>query len=306
MVSLTRTPPSIDEAITDAMITEEHLHPSIVFTGPSGSHRYAGLTFGSAGNGQTVIVGALAGPITYTFVNVLGVPAPNNVEVLIQGTLDLTIRKLAQAIQGVNDPANIAYGGGVPFANPDVYGKYTGQRFAIGASQHPAGSSISFQDIVGDVTDIANAMTLITTTIGSTLTAFARMYSTRYLLTGNAVLLNNRMAGPYQTLIPIGASGPYKYDPSIIIVEGASSGAMVIEGDLYWSLDEVTFSLLESGLNLSFGSGGGVNVGSQQFLCNMQRVPVGAGIYIKCRSNGTLITDWVDLKLQIHQYASGL
>ena len=99
------------------------------------------------------------------------------------------------------------------------------------------------------------------------------------------------------------------YDPSLIIVEGTTLPALVVlEADVYYSLDEVTFVLLVESLNVSFNGGQGANLsaGSQQFVAPHDRCPEGAGLYLKLRSNGTVNTDTVDLKVQIHAYSKGV
>ncbi len=297
----------VDTGAIDAEITQNHHHPPLTYNGPSGRWRMSGLTFGSGAVGQNVVVGTVALPVTYNIVAALGAPGPGVVEVLVQGSVDQTVRKMAQAIAGVTDAVNIRYGAGTQ-PHPDVYGQYTSQRFSIGASAHAAGSSIVFQEKIADQTDAGVPLTLTTTTVGSTLTVFTRTYTTRYLMTGNAAALGNRVAGAYQTMIPMGAvrdtgGNLVYYDPNIIVVEAIVSAGRIVECDLYYSGDEVTFTLLAAGIDLSRDT---MTQGSQEYTFQCGRVPPGAGLYAKMRSDGTLITDWIDIKIQIHTYPLGV
>lgn len=294
--------PLVDDVIYD------HIHPVLNRILPSARFRRGGMNFGSAAAAQNVVIGLSATPVTYTFVAALGAPAAANVQVLVQGTMDLTVRKLAQAIQGVTDPTNIAYGTGTK-PHPDISAWYTSQAFCVNTTQQAAGSNLIFKEKVGDQTDAAAALTCTTTTIGSTIIAFTRVYSHRYLMTGNAAALGNRIAGGYQVVLPMGyivdpATGvTVKFDPEIVITEAVVAIGRIIEMDLYYSTDEVTFTLINYGLNLSMST---ATAGSDMHINKGQRCPAGAGLYTVMRSDGTVNTDWVNYKVHVHQYPPGV
>ena len=297
---------SRNDWINDVRITEDHHHPPRSFDIPTGRYRMGAIHFGSAAAGQNVIMGG-AGGITYNFVAALGAPGAGVCEVKVQGSMDSTVRKLAQATRGVVDAVNIAYGAGTQ-PNPSAWGYYTSQRVSVGSTQVVAGSNMIFYGIVPDLTDALNPLTLSTTTVGSTLTVFTRFYVTRYVLNGNAAALGNRVAGDMQMVIPVGSvindSGiPVWYDPATFVMEATNTASMVVEVDTYWSLDELTFTLMGMGLDVSRDV---VAVGAQQFRTEVQRAPPGAGIFVKLRSDGNNVADWVDFKLHCHYYSAGV
>lgn len=286
----------------DADIAETHDHPPLSQVIPSGAYRRGAITFGSAANGQNIIVGYNTNLITYTFVTALGAPVANNVQIKVQGTVDLSVRKLADAIRGVTDAANIAYGTGTK-PNPDIQGAYTSQQIAIGTTLMVAGSTLYLRFKIGDRSVTAFPTTFTTTTVGSTLVDFTRVFSSRYNVPAGGSDINDHVAGALQTLIPMNwvfdvNNNPVRYDPNIQVVEGASSGTTVYECDLLWSSDEITFHMIVQGLNLSFA---GTNAGSQEYWYHGDRVPVGAGLYIRVRgsNNGA---ETIDIKTQYHQY----
>lgn len=297
-----------DTGAIDAEITEDDIHPTRSFDTPTGRYRMGAIHFLTAANGENVIAGLAAGTTTYNFVNVLpGAPGAGVVNVKVQGTMDLTVRKLAQAIAGVTDAVNIEYGAGTK-PNPDVLGFYTSQRLSVGAAPLAAGSNMLFVEKVADQTDTLKALTLTTTTVGSTAIVFIREYVTRYLMTGNAVALGDRVAGAYQMLIPMNSvmddSGNLVYyDPAIFVSEAVSLTTIIIECDSYWSSDEVTFTLMGLGLDVSKEL---ITTGASQFKMGVQRIPPGAGFYVKMRSSGTVITDWIDFKIHTHYYPLGV
>lgn len=298
--------PYAKNAAADADIAETHDHPPLTQILPQGKYRRGAILFGSAANGQEVVMGYNSNLITYTFETTLGSPAANNVQVKVQGTIDLTIRKLVQAIQGVTDAANIAYGTGTQ-PNPDIQGAYTSQQIAIGTTILAAGSTLYIKFKVGDRSETSFPVTLTTTTVGSTLVAFTRVFSSRYSVPGGGADINDHVAGALQTLVPMqwvydNSGNLVLYDSNIMIVEGASSGTTVYECDLYYSTDEINFVLFQAGLNLSFA---GTNAGSQQYLSHGQRIPAGAGLYIKVRGSNNA-TETIDLKVQYHQYPLGV
>jgi len=291
----------------DDEIIQNHIHPPRSFDTPTGRYRMGAIHFLTAADGEIVTMGS-AGGIVYTFKTVLGAPAAGNVHVKVQGTLDLTVRKLAQATRGVVDAANIAYGAGTQ-PNPAAWGYYTSQRFSLGSTAVVVGSNIVFYGIVPDLTDAGTPLTLTTTPGGvGTTTVFTRVYSTRYLLTGNAAALGNRVAGAYQMVIPMGAvisdaGAQVWYEPEILVAESVVSANRIIEVDTYWSTDEITFNLMGIGLDVSKDV---ATAGASQFYTKVQRVPPGGGVYVKMRSDGTNPADWIDFKMHSHYYPSGV
>jgi len=97
-----------DTLYTRTGIILNHLHPIETATAPDMVSRRGAITFTSINSGNNVVIGT----VTYTLVTTLGSPAANNVQVLIQGTLRNTVKKLAEAIRGIQDVANITYGSG--------------------------------------------------------------------------------------------------------------------------------------------------------------------------------------------------
>jgi hypothetical protein len=286
--------------------------PTSCTVGPSGRRRRAGISFTTAANLENVVVGYTAGTvITYTFVAALGAPGANNVHVKVQASVDLSVRKLAQALQGVVDAANITYGAGVG-AHPDVDAYYTGNRFSIAnvvpLVHLPATPGIMFFEKVQDRTTTAWPFTLTSTTT-RVLTPFTRTYAHRYTMTGNAAgPPADCVAGPYQTFMPIGFTRDFSgnlvwYRLSYFVVEAVSSNTMIIETDVYFSLDEVTYTMIGRGINLSRDT---VTQGSQEYGVRLTRIPPGAGLYVTMRSNVAAVNEWVDVKVQRGTFPVGV
>lgn len=293
---------------TDVQIVEDHLHPIMSRINPSARFRRGGITFSATPVGGTLtlgLAGAGVGQVIYTIVAVLGVPVANNVQVLNQGTINANVRMLARAIQGVTDAVNIAYGANTQ-PNPTVFGYYTGQRFNVGTVAHVAGSSLMTKERTGDQT-VALTIALGAGMTATTTTQYTRVYSHRYSMAA-VPLLNDRIAGPYQTFVPMGAvidsatGVPVKYDIDSFIAEAVSSIAMIVEADLYYSMDEVTFVLMSYGNNLSKDV---LANGSQQVTQRTQRVPDGGGLYARLR-NDVATAETIDMKVQLHQYPVGV
>ena len=139
---------------------EHHIHPISTRTIPNGERRYGAVLVTGISGTQNVVIGAT----TYTFVNTLGTPAANNVQVKIQGALTDSVKKLASATQGITDATNIAYGGGTAFSNAAAIGWWTANRISIGATQVAAGQKIYIRGVVSDTTA---AITLTTTASAS-------------------------------------------------------------------------------------------------------------------------------------------
>ena len=302
----------VDTGVLDAEIAQEHMHPTSCTVGPSGRRRRAGISFTTAANLENVVVGYTAGTvITYTFMTVLGAPGANNVHVKVQGSVDLSVRKLAQALQGVVDAANITYGAGVG-AHPDVEAYYTGNRFSIAnvvpLVHLPATPGIMFFEKTQDRTTTAFPFTLTSTTT-RVLTAFTRIYAHRYTMTGNAAgPPADCVAGDYQTFMPMLFTRDFAgnltwSDCSWFVVEAVSSASMIVEVDVYYSTDEVTYTIVSTGINLSRDT---ATLGCQEYPVSMARIPPGAGLYVKMRSNAAATNEWVDVKVQRHTYEVGL
>lgn len=296
-------------------VIQKHLHPDFNVTVPNGSYRYGAITFNSAANGETVTITTGGVGYVYTFVNALGAPAANNVEVKVQGTVALTAAKLAQAVRGITDVDNIAYGAGTQ-PNPGITAHYTGVRTSIGAIMHPAsptltGPTVRFRERYQDHDETTYPISLADTTAHAgiyLLTDFIRTYQTRYTMSGNAAALGNRIAGCYHCLIPpytvVDVSGRFvKYDSSVLVVEAISATNLLTECDLYNSIDEISFNYMSMGQELSREP---LAAGSQEYHTRVPRVAEGYGLYCKMRSNGNAITDWVDIKIQIHTYPYGI
>lgn len=293
---------------TDVQIVEDHLHPIMSRINPSARFRRGGITFSATPVGGTLtlgLAGAGVGQVIYTIVAVLGVPAANNVQVLNQGTVNANVRMLARAIQGVTDAVNIAYGANTK-PNPTVFGYYTGQRFAVGTVAHAAGSGLMTKERVNDQT-VALTIALGAGMTATTTTQYTRVYSHRYSMAAIPAL-NDRIAGPYQTFVPMGsvidsATGvPVRYDIDGFIAEAVSQPASIIEVDAYYSVDEITFVLMSYGNNVSKDVS---TNGSQQVIQRSERVPVGGGLYFRIREDVSS-AETIDLKVQFHQYPVGV
>ena len=128
-------------------------------------------------------------------------PAANNVQVLIRGTLRNTVKKLAEAIRGIQDVANIAYGSGAS-SNPACTAYRTSQIFSIGDVTIPSGESLFLLERAENTTTTL----ILTSTATATINAFTRASYLRYVLSGNATGAGgiNSVRGPLHTLLPIG------------------------------------------------------------------------------------------------------
>lgn len=318
--------PKLQPLMDEIEVVENHVHPHLSVTTPNGRLRVAALTFNSAAsNGQTVTLGKAGGSsIVYTYETALSAPASGNCHILVQASAKLTAQMLMYAIAGVNAPGLIKYYNDVPLSHPDFVAAYTGLRVAIGTALHPAtgvGDTLVFICRVGDS---AAVCTLANTLTGGgiyKMTAFTRIYSQRYVFTGNATPATDSIGGPYQCIVPMSSvwyvnatytglvedptSGAVlcKYDVGKIVVEAASSNALVYECDGYYSMDEITFVPLWYGLELSRDE---VTRGCQTFMVSSHRIPAGAGFYIRGRTNGTDPAEYIDLKAQYHVYPSNL
>lgn len=278
-----------------------HIHPIETATAPDLVSRRAAITFTSINSSNNVILGT----VTYTFVTSLGSPTANNVQVLIQGTLRNTVKKLAEAIRGIEDTTNIAYGSGTS-SNPISTAYWTSRNFSIGDVTIPSGESLFLLERAENAT---TALTL-TSTATATINAFTRASYLRYVLSGNATGASgiNSVRGPLYTLLPIGSvviggqGGllyPTAYDCHLVTL-CRQSDTSEKELDLYISNDEVNFTRISRSTPIGADSS---NAGLHIHIDMRQsRVPSGYGLYISMGSDGTSNSAYCDLKFTYHLY----
>lgn len=294
-----------DTLYTRTGIILNHLHPVETASAPDMASRRASITFTGIAAGNNMVLGS----VTYAFVTVLGSPAANTVQVLIQSNLSDTVKKLAEAIRGVQDTVNIAYGSGT---NPHstCTGYWTKQRFSIGDISVAPGESLFLLEKAEDV----NTALALTSTATSTINAFIRMPHLRYVLTGNATGLGgaNSVRGPLHTILPIGSvviGGqddpliPVPYDCHLVTI-CRQSDTTEKELDFYISNDEQTFTRISRSTPL--GSDSTAEAQHVQIAMKQRRVPAGYGLYIRIGSNGTSATAYCDLKFTGHLYPAAL
>ncbi|MHC1694959.1 MAG: hypothetical protein AB9835_06760 [Eubacteriales bacterium] len=297
---------TIDTLNTRTGILLNHLHPIETATAPDMVSRRASITFTNIANGNNIVLDT----VTYTFVTSLGSPAANNVQVLIQDTLRNTVKKLAEAIRGIQDQTSIAYGTGTG-ANPTCTGYWTNQRFSIGDVTVASGESLFILERAENVT---TALTF-TSTATAIINAFTRTSYLRYVMSGNASGTGgiNSIRGPLHTLLPIGSmviggqGGPLNpettYDCHLLTL-CRQSDTSEKELDLYISNDEETFSRISRSTPVGANS----TTESQHVHIQMRqsRVPAGYGLYISMGSNGTSASAYCDLKFTYHLYPVNL
>jgi len=278
-----------------------HLHPIETATAPDMIGRRGSITFTNIANGNNVILG----PLTYTFVTTLGNPPANNVQVLIQNNLRNTVKKLAEAIRGIQDTSNIAYGTGIG-SNPNCTAYWTRQRFSIGTVTVAPGESLFILERLEDV----NTPLTLTSTATVTINALTRAPYVRYVLTGNATGSGgtNSIRGPLHTVIPIGSvvvggqGGllyPTVYDCHLLTL-CRQSDTSEKELDLYISNDEETFIRLSR--STPVGSESSNEAQHVHIEMRQNRIPAGYGLYIRMGSDGTSSTAYCDLKFTYHLY----
>lgn len=282
-----------------------HLHPIETATAPDMISRRASITFTNIAAGNNVVLG----PVTYTFVTSLGIPATNNMQVLIQDTLRNTVKKLAEAIRGVEDEPNIVYGAGTD-PNPTCTAYWTSQRFSIGDVTITPGESLFILERA------ENATTAITLTSSATaaINPFIRISYLRYILSGNISGSGgaNSVRGPLHTVLPInsvviGGQGgllyPATYDCHLITL-CRQSDTSEKELDFYISNDEETFTRLQRSTPI------GSNTSAESLHVDIEmrqaRVPAGYGLYVCMGSDGTSATAYCDLKFTYHLYPTAL
>ena len=282
-----------------------HLHPIETASAPDMTSRRASITFSNVSNGNNVVVGT----VTYTFVTALGSPSANNVQVLIQGTLRNTVKKFAEAIRGVEDETNIAYGVGTD-PNPTCTAYWTSQRFSIGDATVAPSESLFMLERVENATSAIN----LTSTATVAINPFTRISYLRYILSGNVSGSGgaNSVRGPLHTVLPInsvviGGQGgllyPATYDCHLITL-CRQSDTSEKELDFYISNDEETFT------RISRSTPVGSNTSAESLHIHIQmrqaRVPAGYGLYVCMGSDGTSSSAYCDLKFTYHLYPTAL
>lgn len=286
---------------TDILLN--HLHPIETATAPDMMSRRASITFTNIVAGNNVVLGL----VTYTFVTSLGIPATNNVQVLIQGNLRNTVKILAKAIRGVEDETNIAYGAGTD-PNPICTAYWTSQRFSIGSTTIDPSESL----FVLEREENATSAITITSTATAAINPFTRISYLRYILSGNVSGSGgvNSVRGPLHAILPIdstvigGQAGtlyPATYDCHLITL-CRQSDTSEKELDFYISADEETFTRISRSTPI------GSNTSAESLHIHIQmrqaRIPAGYGLYVCMGSDGTSSTAYCDLKFSYHLYPS--
>lgn len=283
-----------------------HMHPLETATAPDMTSRRASITFTDISTSDIVVIGNL----TYTFVTALGIPAIDNVQILIQPTLRETVQKLAKATRGGLDELNITYGAGTG-ANPFCTGYWTSQRFSIGDTTVASGESLFVLERAEDIT----ASIPLTTTATANINGFSRSSFLRYILSGNAFGSGgiNSIRGPLHTVLPIGSvviggqGGPIypetTYDCHLLTL-CRQSDTSEKEVDLYISNDEVNFIRISRSTPVGFNSTGDAT--HVHIELRQSRIPTGYGLYIRMGSNSTSSSAYCDLKFTYHLYPVAL
>lgn len=283
-----------------------HMHPIETATAPDMTSRRASITFTGISNGNNVVIGT----VTYTLVTVLGSPATNNVQVLIQGTLRETVQKLAEATRGSQDELNIAYGTETG-ANPFCTTYWTSQRFSMGDTTVNSGESLFVLERAENVTTALP----FTTTAAATINGFSRISFLRYILSGNALGSGgiNSVRGPLHTVLPIssvviggqgGSLHPETTYDCHLLTLCRQSDTSEKEVDLYISNDEINFTRISRSTPIGFNSTGDAT--HVHIQLRQSRIPTGYGLYISMGSNGTSSSAYCDLKFTYHLYPVAL
>jgi hypothetical protein len=294
-----------DTLYTRTGILLNYFHPIETATAPDLISRRASITFTNIVAGNNVVLG----PVTYTIVPSLGSPTTNNVQVRIQSNLRQTVQKLAEAIRGIQDIVNIAYGAGTN-PNPVATAYWTSRIFSIGDVSIASGESLF---LLEKAENVITALTL-TSTATTTITAFTRSSHLRYILSGNVSGSGgaNSVRGPLQTVLPIGSVAIGGQDGQLhqtaydchLTTLCRQSDTTEKELDLYISNDEVTFTRLSRSTPIGAdNANAGLHVHIQM---SQSRVPAGYGLYISMGSDGTSPTAYCDLKFTYHLYPVSL
>lgn len=290
-----------DTLYTRTGIILNHLHPVETASAPDMASRRASITFTGISAGNNMVLDG----VTYVFVAALGSPAANTVQVLVQSNLSDTVKKLAEAIRGVQDTANIAYGSGTN-PHPTCTAYWTKQRFSIGDISVTPGESLFLLEKSEDT----NTALALTSTATSTINAFIRMPHLRYVMSGNTTGSGgvNSVRGPLHTILPIGSiviGGqdepliPVPYDCHLITICRQSETSEK-ELDFYISNDEQIFTRISR--STPIGSDSSAEAQHVQIAMRQGRVPAGYGLYVRIGSNGTSATAYCDLKFTYHLY----
>ena len=294
-----------DTLYTRTGIILNHLHPVETASAPDMASRRASITFNEISAGSNMVMDS----VTYLFVTALGSPAENSVQVLIQSSLSDTVKKLAEAIRGVQDAENIAYSSGTN-PHPTCTGYWTKQRFSIGDISVAPGESLFLLEKAEDV----NTALTLTSTATSTINAFIRMPHLRYVLSGNVLGSGgtSSIRGPMHTILPIGRDRnggqddpliPVPYDCHLVTI-CRQSDTTEKELDFYISNDEQTFTRISRSTPL--GADSSTEAQHAQIAMRQSRVPAGYGLYARIGSNGTSATAYCDLKFTYHLYPAAL
>jgi len=278
-----------------------HWHPVETASAPDMASRRAAITFSNIASGNNFVLG----PITYTFVTALDSPAEYNVQVLIQDNLRDTVKKLAEAVRGVQENENIAYGTGTN-PNPACTAYWTSQRFSVGDTTVAPGESLFLLEKAENVT---TPLTL-TSSATSSIISFTRAPHVRYVMSGNVSGAGgtNSVRGPLHTILPIGSVAiggqggtlsPTRYDCHLITL-CRQSDTSEKEVDMYISNDEQNFTRLCRSTPL--GADSSTEAQHVQIEMRQARVPAGYGLYIRIGSNGTSSSAYCDLKFTYHLY----
>jgi len=298
------------ESMRDTLYTRtgvilNHLHPVETASAPDMASRRASITFTGISAGNNMVLDG----VTYLFVAALGSPAANTVQVLVQSNLSDTVKKLAEAIRGVQDAANIAYGSGTN-PHPSCTGYWTKQRFSIGDISVAPGESLFLLEKSEDT----NTALTLTSTAASTINAFIRMPHLRYVMSGNTTGSGgaNSVRGPLHTILPVGSiiiGGqddpliPVPYDCHLVTI-CRQSDTSEKELDFYISNDEENFTRISRSTPL--GADSSAEAQHAQIAMRQSRIPAGYGLYIRIGSNGTSATAYCDLKFTYHLYPINL
>jgi hypothetical protein len=294
-----------DTLYTRIGIILNHLHPVETASAPDMASRRASITFTGISQGNNMVLDS----VTYLFVATLSSPAVNTVQVLVQSNLSDTVKKLAEAIRGVQDAANIAYGSGTN-PHPTCTGYWTKQRFSIGDISVAPGEGLFLLEKSEDT----NTALTLTSTATSTINAFIRMPHLRYVMSGNTTGSGgaNSVRGPLHTILPIGSiviGGqddpliPVPYDCHLITI-CRQSDTTEKELDFYISNDEQNFTRISRSTPL--GADSSAEAQHAQIAMRQSRIPAGYGLYIRIGSNGTSSTAYCDLKFTYHLYPINL
>lgn len=268
--------------------------PSTIQTAslPDLTSRYASASFGSVAIGDTFTLGS----VIYTFVAAIGAPAANNVEVVVQGTIQDSVIMLARAIRGETDLLNIAYGAGTQ-PNPDCTAYWTSLRFSIGSTVVPAGQNLHITELA----DNSNApITLAASNVSVSINAFTRQGFARYILDGNHTTDSQQsVRGSLQTIFPIGSvvlndtgvTSPY-FVENVSLIDLTMNHSEIVEMDFYQSADEVNFTIVSKGMN-TMGKSGRI----LEIPINSAIVLAGNGLYMRVGTNGIGPSKYMDVQV---------